>query len=114
MATPLTIRRTLNIELDDIPLLNSDFGRILLRHKFVIWGEDLETCKKEIEAIYIWVRDNVSNHYMVREPIMMGSSDLSYNHPFKFYVYFSDRDEAMQFKLSFPIYVDNDGTEGAF
>lgn len=114
MTKSLSIRRTLNIDEFDLPLMSSDLGLRLLKHKFIIRGDALDECKEQIEEIYRWTRDNVSNHYMVREPMPVDSSDYTSTMSFKTYVYFSDRDEAMTFKLTFPLHVEEQDAEGEF
>jgi len=91
----ITLKRSLHIDPEDIPLLDEVTKQNLLKHKLIMRAGNSEEGVEEIEKMFTWVAETCENHYMIRGP--QDDQDT-----IKYFIYFADETEATQFKLTFP------------
>lgn len=90
-----TLLKTHHVDDCDLSLLSEDERSALLNGKFILRAGNNDEGASEIEAVFDWIKENVKNFYHVRGPEHDQDS-------IKYYIYFVDKDEAVQFKLTFP------------
>lgn len=94
----VSIKHTLHMSQEDLSILDPTNLVIMtmLKNKFIIRADDNKEGEVELLVVFSWLNKNCHNFYAVRGPEREPDDSV------KFYVYFSNPDEALQFKTSFP------------